>query len=137
MRQLTRFVGLDVHAETIAVAVAEPDGDVRDLGIIPNRAEMVRKLVRKLGPTETLKVCYEAGPCGYALYWQLVELGVAARQRIHGPCQLLDQPEQALSLRPLGFLGREQLGVRRGVVHHLREDHRPRRRQRTPGPPQV
>jgi hypothetical protein len=33
-----RFVGLDVHAETIAVAVAEPDGEVRSLGIIPNRA---------------------------------------------------------------------------------------------------
>ena len=27
-----RFVGLDVHAETIAVAVAEPDGEVRSLG---------------------------------------------------------------------------------------------------------
>ena len=30
-----RFLGLDVHAETIAVAVAEPDGEVRSLGIIP------------------------------------------------------------------------------------------------------
>lgn len=34
-----RFVGLDVHAETIAVAVAETDGEVRSLGVIPNRAE--------------------------------------------------------------------------------------------------
>ena len=33
-----RFIGLDVHAETIAVAVAEPDGEVRSLGVIPNRA---------------------------------------------------------------------------------------------------
>jgi hypothetical protein len=30
-----RFVGLDVHAETIAIAVAEPDGDVRPLDVIP------------------------------------------------------------------------------------------------------
>ena len=30
-----RFIGLDVHAETIAVAVAEPDGEVRSLGTIP------------------------------------------------------------------------------------------------------
>src|SRR3989454_4458987 len=71
-----RNVGLDVHAETIAVAVAEPDGDVRPLGIIPNRPEVVAKLVRKLGPREHLRVCYEAGPCGYVLYWQLTQLGV-------------------------------------------------------------
>ena len=42
-------MGLDVHAETIAVAVAEQDGEVRSLGVIPNRAESVRKLIRKLG----------------------------------------------------------------------------------------
>ena len=29
-----RFLGLDVHADTIAAAVAEPDGEVRSLGII-------------------------------------------------------------------------------------------------------
>ena len=44
-----RFIGLDVHAETIAVAVAEPDGEVRSLGVIPNRSESIRKLVKKLG----------------------------------------------------------------------------------------
>jgi transposase len=78
VQKTTRFVGLDVHAETIAVAVAEAgrDGEVRSLGTIPNRPESVRKLVRKLGQPETLRVCYEAGPCGFVLYWQLVELGV-------------------------------------------------------------
>jgi transposase len=71
-----RFVGLDVHAETIAVAVAECGGEVRSLGIIPNRVESVSRLVRKLGTPEQLRVCYEAGPTGYALYWQLTRLGV-------------------------------------------------------------
>ena len=30
-----RFIGLDVHADTIAVAVAEPGGEVRSLGDDP------------------------------------------------------------------------------------------------------
>ncbi len=72
-----RFVGLDVHAETIAVAVAEPGGELRSVGVIPNRLESIRKLVGKLGPVQQLKVCYEAGPTGYVLYWQLTQLGVA------------------------------------------------------------
>jgi transposase len=71
-----RFVGLDVRAESIAVAVAEGNGEVRGLGIIPNRAESVGRLIRKLGKPEQLRVCYEAGPTGYVLYWQLSELGV-------------------------------------------------------------
>jgi transposase len=71
-----RFVGLDVHADTIAVAVAEPDGEVRSRGVIPNRAESVHKLMKKLGPAESLRVCYEAGPTGYVLYWQLTGLGI-------------------------------------------------------------
>ncbi len=40
-----KFVGLDVHAETMAVAVAEQEGEVKSLGLIPNREESIRKLV--------------------------------------------------------------------------------------------
>ena len=64
MKEKLRFLGLDIHAETIAVAVAEPDGEVRSLGTIPNRMESIRKLMKKLGPAEKLRACYEAGPTG-------------------------------------------------------------------------
>jgi transposase len=78
MKKATRFVGLDVHAETIAIAVAEPGrgGEVRSLGTIPNRPEAVRKLVSKLGGAKGIQACYEAGPTGYTLYWQLTAMGV-------------------------------------------------------------
>ena len=76
MKEKVRFLGLDVHAETIGVTIAEPNGDVLGLGTIPNRAESIRKLMQRLGPLDHLRACYEAGPTGYVLYWQLAELGV-------------------------------------------------------------
>jgi len=72
-----RFVGLDVHADTISVAIAETGLEVRSLGTIPNRLESIRKLMHKLAPVEQLRACYEAGPTGYVLFWQLTQLGVS------------------------------------------------------------
>ena len=72
------YVGMDVHAKTIAVAVAEPDGTVRSLGSIANEPKAIRKLIEKLGSEgQELRVCYEAGPTGYVIYWQLTRMGVA------------------------------------------------------------
>jgi transposase len=71
-----RHMGLDVDTEKIAVAVAEASGEVRSLGSIPYTEEAVRRLVKRLGPVNCLRVCYEAGPHGYGLYWQLTKLGV-------------------------------------------------------------
>lgn len=76
MKNDIRFVAMDAHAETIAVSLSEGPGEVSRLGIIPNRPESVRRLIRKLGPVEKLRVCYEAGPTGYVLYWQLTGMGV-------------------------------------------------------------
>jgi transposase len=47
-RNETRFVGLDVHTETIAVAIAAKDGDVHAMGSISNRPESIKRLVLKL-----------------------------------------------------------------------------------------
>ena len=57
-----QFVGLDVHADTIAVAVAEPDGTVRSVGVIPNRPESIRKLVKRLGSPDQLQRVLRGGP---------------------------------------------------------------------------
>jgi transposase len=76
MKKDIRHLGFDVDSEKILVGVAEPEGEVRSLGAIPNTGEAVRRLVKKLGPASRLRVCYEAGPHGYGLYWQLTKLGV-------------------------------------------------------------
>ena len=72
-----KYVGLDVHKETIAVSVAEPDGgEVRFLGEVPNTPDAVVKLVKRLRKEGMrLSFCYEAGPCGYGLHRQLLDLG--------------------------------------------------------------
>jgi hypothetical protein len=64
------YVGLDVHKEGIVVAVAEGDirGEVRAYGRIANTAGALDRLMRKLGGEGVgLRVCYEAGPCGYGI----------------------------------------------------------------------
>ena len=64
-----KWVGLDVHKETIAVAVANAEGPARSVGTIPNEPTAVTRLVRQLGADGHW--AYEAGPCGYDLYRQL------------------------------------------------------------------
>ncbi len=75
MAKSTRYLGLDVHAETIVAAIAEGRSKVRSVGAFRNRPEGLRKLLERVG-TKDLKVCYEAGPTGYALYWELTKQGV-------------------------------------------------------------
>jgi transposase len=70
---------LDVHKRSI-VAAYEPE-DPRDGGLelveIENTERALRRLVRRLGGRQGLVVCYEAGPCGFAPYRLLCEMGVA------------------------------------------------------------
>ncbi len=73
-------VGLDTHKAKIAVAVAEPGraGVVRFQGEITNRPDAVRRLIERLGARHgRLRICYEAGPCGYGLHRQITALGHA------------------------------------------------------------
>jgi|tagenome__1003787_1003787.scaffolds.fasta_scaffold20118551_1 hypothetical protein len=64
MAQITKHVGLDVHKDIVAVAVAEDgrDREVRFRGTVPNTQDALRRLVVRLAGAEVrLVVCYEAG----------------------------------------------------------------------------
>lgn len=77
MNEFIKYVGLDVHKETIAVSVADSTGgEARYVGALPATPEAIKKLVKQLKKEGAkLSFCYEAGPCGYVIYRQLLELG--------------------------------------------------------------
>ena len=73
-----RYIGLDVHKASIAVAVAEEAGPPTSFGTIANDPSAIRQLMARLGgPQVELRVAYEAGPTGYTVHRQLVSLGIA------------------------------------------------------------
>ncbi|KEZ75616.1 IS110 family transposase [Salinisphaera hydrothermalis] len=77
MVEFSVYVGLDVHKETIAVAVAAA-GRAEPVyrGEIANTPTAIKRLMHKLSPDdEVLGVCYEAGPCGYGLHRQITQMG--------------------------------------------------------------
>ncbi|HAB19083.1 MAG TPA: protein kinase [Verrucomicrobiota bacterium] len=78
--QRLKYVGLDVHAETIAVAIADSNGSVRAYGTVPAHTQAVDRLVKKLAEdgSETRDV-YEAGPTGFWLYRPLRQKGGRAK----------------------------------------------------------
>ena len=72
------YVGLDVHKDSIVVAVAAGGlrGEVREHGRIANTPTALDRLLRKLGGDGTrLRFCYEAGPCGYGIHRRLSTRG--------------------------------------------------------------
>lgn len=77
------FVGLDVHKETIAVAVALPGRDEPAYrGEIAHEPKALKRWLERLNDEfggELLLFCYEAGPCGYGLYRQLLAAGHACQ----------------------------------------------------------
>ncbi|MHC4752979.1 MAG: IS110 family RNA-guided transposase [Planctomycetota bacterium] len=70
----TKFIGLDVHKDSITIAIADGgrDGEVRLYGAIENTTQAIDKIIRKILSTSvTLQFVYEAGPCGFGLYRHL------------------------------------------------------------------
>jgi transposase len=79
MEQSTRFVGMDVHKDTIVVAVTATGevGKATAYGTFPNTAAGLEKLVKRLRQAGdgAIKFCYEAGPCGYGVHRSLTKRG--------------------------------------------------------------
>jgi transposase len=73
VKQVTTYVGVDAHKKDLFIAMLVGDGSTPVTWTVPNEPNAVKRLVRKLeraaaGP---VRMCYEAGPCGYALQRQV------------------------------------------------------------------
>lgn len=73
-----RYIGLDVHKDTIVIAIADEGRSAalvwKTIPYDEVRLLKALQLLRKSG--SMLKVCYEAGPTGYGIHRRLTEAGV-------------------------------------------------------------
>ena len=81
MQKITLYIGLDVHKDSITIAIAEPGpkGEIRLFGTITNDMHALEKAlirIRKAHPNAQLELAYEAGPCGFGIARRLEQLKV-------------------------------------------------------------
>jgi hypothetical protein len=72
-------LGLDVHKDTISVAILAHDRDGPDVERIPHDEASVRRLVGRVPAPRRLRACYEAGPTGFELARLLHSMGVGCQ----------------------------------------------------------
>ena len=60
---IIKYVGLDVHAQTVAVAIADSTGQLHSYGTIPAHSHSLDRLHKKLtADGAQVRYVYEAGP---------------------------------------------------------------------------
>jgi transposase len=72
---ITTHVGLDVHKSSTAIAASAEGQRAQFIGTVGPDLNDLRKVLDGLGARQTLKIVYEAGPCGYRLVRRLRSLG--------------------------------------------------------------
>ena len=78
MKHSIIFCGLDVHKDSITVALADGgrNGEIRSHGTISGDMASLDKAIRKFRRSGVeLRFVYEAGPCGYEIYRHLTAQG--------------------------------------------------------------
>ncbi len=77
MQEISKIhVGLDVHKDSISVAVADPGRvPARLVGKVIHDVGKLLKVLVKIGPPEQLHLVYEAGPTDFGLQRALAERG--------------------------------------------------------------
>ena len=75
---VTHYIGLDVHKDTIAIAAAKANSRAQPtfIGTTQYSPKQIRKALSKFGTPSTMRLCHEAGPCGYGLARELHALGI-------------------------------------------------------------
>ncbi len=87
------YVGLDVHKDSITVAVAEPGRDkARLVGKVAHDVPKLLKVLAKLGTVDGLHIVYEAGPTGYG--WQRALAARGYTCEVIAPSKMPRQPGQ-------------------------------------------
>lgn len=81
MKQVTTYVGIDAHKKDLFVAMLTGTQSTPVTWQLANEPQAVRRLVRKLEREApgAVQMCYEAGPCGYALQRQVTTARVTCQ----------------------------------------------------------
>jgi transposase len=92
MKKSLIYVGLDVHKNSIVIAMAAGKSRATVVRTIPNDWMMLSKVLDDLAAPQRLRVCYEAGPTGYGLARRLNASGVCCI--VVAPSRIPTEPGQ-------------------------------------------
>jgi len=119
MVKIAKYVGLDVHKDTIAVAscTGGPLASAKDEGILPHDLPKLRRKLLSLADAEHLRVVYEAGPTGYGLCRDLKANGISCIIAAPNKVPLMPGPRIKTDKRDARYLAWQlRMGTLTGIA---------------------